>query len=396
MSRHPAQFRAFIGAATLTKLLMNITRRMVYPFAPAFARGLGVELAVITSAIAINQATSLLGPFGAPFADRYGYKRLMLIALGLLTVGCFAAGFLPIYPVLLICLFLAGLAKAFFDPSLQALIGSVIPYENRGRVIGITELSWALTTLVGIPATGFIIQYTSWQVPFWILGTASLACFYLLIKTIPKSLPRQPKPSGSQPGLLSQWKRIIRKPRVLGILGFAFSISLANDALFVIYGVWLESSFQLSLAAIGLGTILIGISELIAEGAMSLFSDRIGLRRSVLAGAFCSALAYLILPFLDGDLPRVLGGLFIVFFFFEFTVVTAMCLTTELVPELRASTLSAFYAIAGLGRVIGAFLGVFIWSRYGLLGVSLVSGLSTFLAFVCILTGFYRSRPFIR
>jgi len=386
------QFYGFIGIATFTKLLMNVTRRMIYPFAPEFARGLGVPLSAITSVIAVNQATALLGPVGASFADKYGYKLLMLFALGLLTIGTFAAGLIPLYSVLVICLFLAGLTKSIFDPSLQAFIGEFVPIEQRGKIIGITELAWAGSTLLGIPAAGLIIERFSWQTPFWIISLLSLLSFGLILKFMP-SLPSAKKKSKKTASFLSNWKTIVRNRQVVGILLFAFFMALASDTLFVIYGAWLEQSHGLSLTAIGFSTILIGISEMLGEGATALFSDRIGLKRSIFTGVSLCAGAYFLLPFLDIGLPFVLTGLFLIFFFFEFTYVTAMSLTTELVPQLRASTMSAFYAIGGLGRVVGAFAGGMIWSSSGLAGISFVSGSCTLMALVCILMGFYKNKP---
>ena len=391
MTQTPKNFSGFIGIITFTKLLMNIARRMVYPFAPEFARGLGVELSSITSIIALNQATALLGPVGASFADKYGYRLLMLFSLGLLTIGTFAAGFIPMYSVLVVCLFLAGLAKSIFDPSLQAFIGNFVPFEHRGKIIGITELAWAGSTLLGIPLAGLIIQRFSWQTPFWIIGLLSLVCFGLILKFMPKDQAAKKKPESSSP-FLSNWKIIVKNPQVLGILSFSFFMSLANDNLFVTYGVWLEQSYHLSLAAIGFGTILIGVSELLGEGFTAFFSDRIGLKRTILTGTCLSSGAYFLLPVFDMGLSFVLAGLFLVFFFFEFTIVTAMSLTTELVPDLRASTMSAFYAIGGLGRVAGAFAGGMIWSSFGLAGISIVSGLCTLMALLCILSGFYSKK----
>ncbi len=387
MTQNPRHFFGFIGITTFTKLLMNIARRMIYPFAPEFARGLGVELSSITSVIAMNQATGLLGPVGASFADKYGYKLLMLFSLGLLTIGTFAAGFIPMYSALMASLFLAGLAKNIFDPSLQAFIGNFVPFEHRGKIIGITELAWAGSTLLGIPLAGLIIQRFSWQTPFWIIGLLSLVCFGLILKFMPKDQAAKKKPEPSSP-FLSNWKTIVKNPQVLGILSFSFFMSLANDNLFVIYGAWLEQSYHLSLAALGFGTILIGLSELLGEGFTVFFSDRIGLKRTILTGICLSSGAYFLLPVFDIGLPFVLTGLFLVFFFFEFTIVTAMSLTTELIPDLRASTMSAFYAIGGLGRVAGAFAGGMIWSSFGLTGISLVSGICTLTAFFCILSGF--------
>ncbi len=390
MASHPKRFTEFITITTFTKLLFNITRRLIYPFAPEFARGLNVDLSAITSVIAINQATSLLGPVGAGFADRYGYRILMLFSLAMLTIGTFAIGLIPIYSVLVITFFLTGLAKSIFDPSLQAFISNFVPFDKRGQVIGITELAWAGSTLVGIPLAGIIIERFSWQTPFLVIGMLCLICFFILLKIMPKD-EKSVKTSMVKPSMSSNWKTIIKDRKVLGILSFVFFMSLANDNLFVIYGAWLEQSYNLSLAAIGFGTIFIGLSEILGEGCTILFSDRIGLKKSIIIGISLCTGAYFLLPLLNIGLSYVLAGLFLVFFTFEFTIVTSVSLSTELMPELRASTMSAFFAFAGIGRVAGAFLGGIIWSNFGLSAICMISGVCTFAALICLLIGFYQS-----
>ena len=60
---------------TLFRLLLNTSRRFVYPFAPALSRSLDVPLAAVTSIIAAGQFTSLLGIFAGPVVDRLGCYR---------------------------------------------------------------------------------------------------------------------------------------------------------------------------------------------------------------------------------------------------------------------------------------------------------------------------------
>jgi MFS transporter, DHA1 family, inner membrane transport protein len=394
MIQNRRQFYSLLVVTTLAKLLLNTARRMVYPFAPAFARGLGVDLAAITSVIALNQATAVLGPVGASFADRYGNRRIILLALALLCLGCIAAGLVPLYGVLVLCLFLAGLAKSIFDPSFQAFIGSHVPFEQRGKFIGVTELAWAGATLVGIPLAGMTIQTFSFQTPFLVIGALAAACFVLIVRLMPRDFPGDGRQASRQTLLWSNWKQIMKNRRVLGMLSFAFFMALGSDTLFVVYGVWLEQSYGLSLAAIGLGTILIGIAEVAGEAVTAFFSDRVGLLKTIFIGMVLTAGAYFLLPLLDRGVPFVLGGLFLVFFCFEFTIVTAMGLATELMPELRASTMSAFYAVGGLGRVVGAFCGGMIWSHTGIFSISLIAGVCTLAALACMAAGFTRSsRP---
>jgi hypothetical protein len=65
-------FSGFLFTATFIKLLLNVARRLVYPFALEFERELNVELSAITSVIAVNQATSILGPVGAVLQTNMG------------------------------------------------------------------------------------------------------------------------------------------------------------------------------------------------------------------------------------------------------------------------------------------------------------------------------------
>ena len=79
-------------AAALARLLLNTSRRFAYPFAPALARGLGVPLVSITSLIALNQLTGVLSPLFGPVIDRWGYRTMMLLGLGLMSIGLSRCG----------------------------------------------------------------------------------------------------------------------------------------------------------------------------------------------------------------------------------------------------------------------------------------------------------------
>ncbi|MEJ2167701.1 MAG: MFS transporter, partial [Desulfobacterales bacterium] len=140
-----------IGVVVFCRLILNTARRFAYPFAPVLSRELGVSLTAITSLIAVNWSTSLLGIVFGPVADRFGYRKMMIIGLVLLAAGMLAGGFFPLYGVMIIALFLAGMGKIIFDPAVQAYIGERVPYNRRGMAIGFIEISWAGSTLIGIP-----------------------------------------------------------------------------------------------------------------------------------------------------------------------------------------------------------------------------------------------------
>jgi DHA1 family inner membrane transport protein len=375
-----------LGVATLARLVVNTSRRFAYPFASALSRGLGVPLAAITSLIAVNQATGVLSPVFGPLGDRWGYRVMMLAGLGMLTGGMLAGGLLPTYGVVLPALFLAGLGKSVFDPALQAYVGQRVPYQRRGLAIGLIEFAWAGSALVGLPLVGLLIEQIGWRAPFFVLGGLALLSMVALRALLPDDSHQQRDIKGPA-SFREAWRRLSRERAALGALGFGLLVSAANDNLFVVYGLWLESAFGLSVAMLGAATTVIGLAEFVGEGLTASIADRLGLKRALVAGLILSALSYILLPLVGHTLSSALMGLFVTFLTFEFTIVTAISLFTEILPAARATMMSSSVAAISIGRVIGALVGGPVWLAGGMLATGIVSAAVSGLALVLLVWG---------
>ncbi len=377
-----------VVVVTICRLVLNTARRFAYPFAPALSRSLGVPLTAITSLIAVNQATAILGMFFGPIADRFGYQLMMMAGLTMLVIGMFASGFFPYYVVLLFTLFLAGLGKSIFDPAVQAYVSERVPYRRRGLVIGFLEISWAGSTLIGIPMVGLLMDRFGWRSPLFAMGGLGLIGLVILCRLMSvKKESNHPRQTSFH--LRDSWKQLITEKRALGALGFALFASMANDNLFVVYGAWIENAFELSIVALGVGTSVIGIAELLGESLTAALADRVGLKRSVIVGLISSTICYAMLPLFGQRLSLALVGLFLIFITFEFMIVTNLSLATELLPRSRATMMAGCFATAGIGRVIGALIGGPIWLAGGILATSLVSASLSSLALVSLSWGLH-------
>lgn len=382
----PGQLLKVSSVGVFSRLLLNTAKRFPYPFAPVLSRGLGVPIAAITSLIALNQAAAVLGVILAPVGDGFGYRRMMLTGMAMLITGMLVAGFLPVYGIVLLGLFLTGLAKNVFDPAIQAYVGERIPYSRRGLAIGILEFSWASSTLIGIPILGLLINGLGWRSPFFSIGGVGLICFVLLIIFIDRD-DKLPEDSFSIVFFWETLNQLVRQRSSLGVLVFAFLSSVANDTLFVVYGVWLEGQFHLTTVAIGLSTIIIGVAEFLGEGMTATLGDRLGLKRSLFLALLFSTLSYGLLPILGHSLKLAFVSLFFVFLFFEFAIVTCLSLSTELIPASRATMMAGFFTTAGIGRVIGALIGWPLYLSGGIWATGLVSAAISFLTLISITWG---------
>ncbi len=375
-----------IAASIVCRTALNTARRFIYPFAPDLSRTLGVPLTSITALIAVNWATNLLGMATGPLADRFGYRGMMLIGMAMLAAGMMAGGLFPYFGILIMAQFLSGLGKSLFDPALQAYVGSRVPYRRRGLVVGFLETAWAASTLIGIPAMAFMIDRAGWRAAFIALSIWGLAGLLMLTAVVPVER-RTPSLSHAKFDLKANWREILGSRAALGLAGYAFLFNLAMDNLFVVYGVWLEQAFQLSLLELGMGTSVIGAAELAGEFLTAGLADRLGLKRTAIGGVSLCILTYAFLPFAAVTVPLALAMLFAHFCIFEMTIVTILSLATEVLPQSRATMVAAYYAAAGLGRVGGALLGGPVWLALGIVGTGVTSAAVTALALAFLVWG---------
>jgi len=392
-AEQPGLYRQVIVLA-LFKLLLNTGRRFVYPFAPAFSRSLFVPLTAITSIIAASQFTSILGLFCGPLADRLGYRTMMRYGLGFLCLGMLICGLFTTYWVVFAGLLAASLGKTLFDPAVQAFIGKNIPFQRRGRVIGIVEMSWAGSTLVGIPLLGLVIAKSGLGVSFFLLSFLSFLGWFSIRRLLPPDEKTSTDRKGVA-GLFSSLKQLVKNRPAAGMLSFGFWISIANDSLFVVYGAWFEQAFHVSLITLGFSTVIIGAAELCGESLTALFSDRLGLKRAIIVGLILAIGSYLLLPFLGHTLPLAMTGMFLVFLSFEISMVTSFSLSTELMPEARATMMAGFYATSGIGRMIGVLVGAVLWKAGGITAVAWTAAGLTGIGLFSLLWGLHgwRHKP---
>ncbi|SHO48275.1 MFS transporter [Desulfopila aestuarii] len=381
-----------ILVATLCKLLLNTGRRFIYPFAPALSRSLEVPLTAITSIIAVCQFSSVIGIFSGPLADRFGYRLVMRGGLVLLIAGMLICGAFSWYWLAMLGLILASFGKTLFDPALQAYIGHQVEFSRRGRAIGFSETAWAGSTLLGIPLLGLSIEYLGLDSSYYLLAGLAAIGWLVLGRTIPAD--NHHGPLSTQPsGLLTTLGSLLSIRPALGMLIFGFCISVANDSLFVIYGAWFEQEFNVNLVTLGFSTVAIGLAELLGESGTALLADKLGLKRSIFTGLILVTVAYSLLPFIGVSLTSAMAGLFLVFLFFEFTIVTSFSLGTELLPENRATMLAGFYSIAGIGRMCGVLVGGYLWKNWGIAGVCRSSALFTVLGLLALYWGLKNWQP---
>ncbi|TDA66672.1 MAG: MFS transporter [Chloroflexi bacterium] len=352
-----------LGLFTLARMVMNTSYRMVYPFLSTFQNGLGMSLGAFSLLLTLRSLTGLIGPLAAPLADWRGRKLSMLLGIGTFTTGALLVTFWPNGTTFFIAVLLMALAYLVFLAAMQAYIGDRVPYHRRGRAMGLTELSWSLAFILGIPLVGWLLGRTGlWQAPFPLLALLGMLAMIALVVFVPGDHAAHAQSSAAlnRGGLL----QIVRVPAVQIGLGMALAMTTANETVNLVFGLWLENSFGLKLAALGAAAAVIGVAEMGGEGFSAWLVDRLGKEWSVRAGLLLNSLAAVGLVFSGGAVWSALLGLFLFYLSFEFTVVSAMPLMSEALPTLRATVMASMLASFSIGRAVGAVVGPFLYTHW--------------------------------
>ncbi len=124
-------------------------------------------------------AAMFLVPFGR-IADIYGRRKIFTYGIALYTMSALLLAFSPSAPLLLLFRVLEGLGGAMIFGTGMAIVTSVYPPEERGRVLGINVAAVYLGLSLGPFLGGFLTAYLGWRSIFLVNVPIGLLVMYLL------------------------------------------------------------------------------------------------------------------------------------------------------------------------------------------------------------------------
>lgn len=378
-----------MGIAIGARFLVDTAVQTFAPFLPLIARGLGVDIVTVGRMLSIQSVTGLLSPLFGVLAERWGYRLMMRLGLlagglALLVIGSSQQVWQAMAGMALF-----GLCLASFLPTLIAYLSARLPYARRARGLGVLEYSWALAGMIGLLLVGQLIAATNWRLPFFVLGVG-LLWMALLYGWLPPARLRTHAPVAARllpPGTpaspffdLGAGARSAYAAMAAGALNF-----IAIMQINLSYGTWLSEQYGIDAAGLGRVAFVLGCLDLCASVSVSLFTDRIGKRRSVLIGGAGALLGYLTLPWFNTGLIWAVVALAVTRGFAEFFIVSNISLLTEQAPTQRAKVMTINMACVQIGFMLAAFVGPWLYLHYGMQGLCAISLLAISAASVIML-----------
>lgn len=388
-------FRQILAACITTRLAVDTATQLFNSFLQTIALGMALDIILLGRLVSLRSAMGLTAPLFGSAADRYGYRRVMRLALLISAGGMFLLGSDAGFWTVPLGMIVLGLGLSGFVPTLQAYISAQLPFEKRARGIGVLEYSWALAGIVGLSLMGLLFERVGWQAPFFVLGVAMLGG-WVLFGLLPAT-PEMPGGEPASPVPARQTVAISLPRRALAFFDLgpnrrsAYAVITASVLFFfsqfhviIAHGAWLQTEYGLSPSGLGLVALFQGLADLCGSVLVSLITDRVGKKRAVQGGMLGAALVYAALPFVNVGLIPAVTALVLMRFTFEFGIVSNITLTSEQAPDRRGKVMSLAAAIGLLGATLTGFTGPWMYANFGVWGLGPLAAVCTLLAFVIL------------
>jgi YNFM family putative membrane transporter len=317
----------------------------------------GLTISVVVLAVAIG------GWLWGPVSDRYGRRRTLMLASGLLVPPTLGAALAPTFPALLVIRMLQGLCMPGLLTVGVPYVAEVFAPALGGRAMGLYVSALVAGGLIGRVGVGLLTALTGWRVALGLIALLPLAAVLVMRRLLPEA----PPPSRSQTGLRSVAGHL-RDPRVM-------APAAAGAALFFSFvGLFSYIAFRLERPPFSYGqevtSLVFALWALGAAGPPAgMLADRLGWRR-VLFGAMGLCLGGTLLTLPSFAAPVVLGLAVVTTGMFA-GVTAAQLGLAEAREQDRGVVSAIYYTCYYVAGALAGFLPGLSWQAWRWPGVAL-------------------------
>lgn len=230
------------------------------------------QFGYVVSAYAISAGIS--GLLTAGFADKFDRKKLLLFFYTGFVLGTAFCALAPTYEFLFAARVVTGIFGGVIGSIAFAIITDLFPLEKRGRVMGMVQMAFAASQVLGLPIGLYMANHLGWHSPFWmIVAIAGIIGVFIAIYLKPIDAHLQLQEKGN--AMLHLWKAAINTRH---LQGFAATVLLATGGYMLMpFGAaFSTSNMGLSLDELPIVYMVTGIFTIFAGPLAGRMSDKFG------------------------------------------------------------------------------------------------------------------------
>ena len=314
---------------------------------------------------AYTLAAGVSGLVASTYIDRHDRKRLVLTLYVLFALATLACALAPTYTALMVARLFAGAFGGVLGALSHTIVADAIPFERRGRAMGVVMSSFSVSTVAGVPIGLWLATEFNWHAPFFMLALLCAVLAFAAAQTLP-TIDSHLAAAREQ----SPWAniaKVLQDSNHLRAFGFSAAMMFAGFVFLPFLTLYITSNVGLKFTHLHWMYLLGGVATLFTARLIGKLSDSKGklYMYRVMAAAVCVPILVI------SNLPEVpIWALFIV------TTAMFICMSGRMIPggalvgstanpDLRGTFMSLNGSMQSLSMGVASFVGGLIIGRDG-------------------------------
>ncbi|MCO5147466.1 MAG: multidrug effflux MFS transporter [Aquamicrobium sp.] len=376
----PPHILTLVIATSVSALATNV----FLPSLPGIARHFEADYALAQLTVSIYLAATAVLQLGiGPASDRFGRRPVMLVCLGIFTLGSLAAILAPTIELLLAARILQAFSAAGMVLA-RAIVRDTVASDQAASRIGYITMGMAMVPMVAPMIGGLLDEIYDWRASFVMMIVFGLVAFLLVFLDLGET---NRNASASLAAQMRAYPGLIRS---LPFWGYALTGAFCMAMFFVLVGAGpfvATELLGLRPSEYGLYFGMLSLGYMIGNFLSGRYSRRVGLDTMMLNGNVMAvvgtALAFGLFWFGLGNALALFGPMVIVGIGNGMTLPNAAAGVVSVRPELAGSASGLAGSLQlGFAALVSASAGIVVTVETGvlaLLALMLVAGFAAIL-----------------
>lgn len=190
--RRTRNTRTIVAVLSLCGLTVSLQQTSLVPALGDLSNALGTSPDNVSWVVTATLLTSAVGmPIISRLADMFGKRKMLVLCLGLVTVGSLVGAVGGSLPVVLLGRALQGLSFAIVPVGISVM-RDLLPSDRIGSAVAMMSATLGIGGSVGLPVGGFIYSHLGLSAVFLMSAVVGLVLLAMILLVVDESVVRSP------------------------------------------------------------------------------------------------------------------------------------------------------------------------------------------------------------